>query len=503
MSRERGSFRLRARTLSRAALWWWSTCASAVLAVAVLLASRRGKTQITPIRRRTRGSRNLQLASLGARVGGAFVIHRARRIFTQAGRRPQLDATYQFRSAEEIAKTLGNMKGAMMKLGQMAGYLGGGLPEPARQTLATLQSNAAPMAADLAEAVLEQELGQRPERLFRSWDPHPIASASIGQVHRAISREGVAIAVKIQYPGVRSAIHADLGNVRLLFNAARAVFPALDPGPLATELRARVAEELDYEQEAANQRTFARHYRGHPFIHVPDVVEAYCTPRVLTTELDDGSPFDAVETWTERERNLAAETIFRFVFHSLYKLHAFNGDPHPGNYLFHPGGRVTFLDFGLVKYFGEDEIGGFMEIVRTLVLQPDAAEFRAVAEGQGLLCRGAPVSDQEVADYFAQLYDFVLTDEVRALRPDFATHVARGLFDPRGRHAAVMRFVDVPPPFVVVQRLNLGLYAVLGRLRATANWRRIAEEIWPMTVRCPTTDLGRVHAAWLTRSADS
>src|SRR5439155_18076896 len=134
------------------------------------------------------------------------------------------------------------------------------------------------------------------------------------------------------------------------------LFPGLDPEPLVAELRERLAEELDYRLEAEHQRLFADQYRGHPFIHIPEVVDELSTAQVLTTELAEGVRFEVLDTWSQEERDLAAETIFRFVFGSLYGFHAFNGDPHPGNYLFRPGGRVTFLDFGLVKHFDVAEI---------------------------------------------------------------------------------------------------------------------------------------------------
>ena len=175
-------------------------------------------------------------------------------------------------------------------------------------------------------------------------------------MHRAITKDGRAVAVKVQYPGVGDAIRADLDNAGMLFGAMGMMLPGLEPGPLVEELRARLVEELDYVLEADNQRLFADYYAGHPFIHVPAVVDELCAERVLTTELAEGVRFDEVETWSQEERDLAAEAIFRFVFGSLYRLHAFNGDPHPGNYLFQPGGQVTFLDFGLVKRFEPDEV---------------------------------------------------------------------------------------------------------------------------------------------------
>jgi predicted unusual protein kinase regulating ubiquinone biosynthesis (AarF/ABC1/UbiB family) len=162
--------------------------------------------------------------------------------------------------------------------------------------------------------------------------------------------------VKVQYPGVDAAIRSDLVNTDLLFRAMGVMFPGLDPKPLIAELRARIVEELDYNIEAGNQRLFADYYARHPFIRVPAVLDELSSARVLTTELATGARFAELETWPQNQRDAAAECIFRFVFRSIYRIHAFNGDPHPGNYLFHGDGRVTFLDFGLVKRFTSDEV---------------------------------------------------------------------------------------------------------------------------------------------------
>jgi predicted unusual protein kinase regulating ubiquinone biosynthesis (AarF/ABC1/UbiB family) len=239
---------------------------------------------------------------------------------------------------------------------------------------------------------------------------------------------------------------------------------------------------------------FAAAYEGHPFIHVPAVVDSLSARRVLTTELAEGVRFDEVLTWPEAERNLAAEAIFRFVFRSLYRLHAFNGDPHPGNYLFRPGGEVTFLDFGLVKRFEPKEINVFEQMIRTIVLEPDPEAFRRIIEGVGLLQKGASVTTDQVVDYFAHFYEFVREDRVSTMTPEYASDTVRRTFD---TNHPVTRFASVPPQFVIIQRINLGLYAILGKLGATANWRRIAEELWPITSGPPSTPLGEMEASWL------
>jgi len=205
-----------------------------------------------------------------------------------------------------------------------------------------------------------------------------------------------------------------------------------EPAPLVEEIRARVVEELDYANEARNQQLFADFYRGHPFIHVPDVLMPLSTPRVLTTELAEGVRFEEMSTWDQDERNQAAEAIYRFVFRSLYRLQAFNGDPHPGNYLFRPGGQVTFLDFGLVKHFTPAEIDLFGDMIRAMVNDRDTARYREIVERIGMLRPGAPVSDRQVHDYFSHFYDFVMHDDEVTITPQWSTDALARYFDPTG-----------------------------------------------------------------------
>jgi len=391
------------------------------------------------------------------------------------------------------------MKGALMKIGQMASYLDQGLPEPWRAALGQLLQDAPPMSPELSAGVVERELGAPPDEVFAEWDRVPIAAASIGQVHRAITKDGLAVAVKVQYPGVDRAIRADLDNADLLFTIMRTVFPGLEPGPIVAELRARLLEELDYRLEADNQRLFAEYYRGHPFIHVPDVVDGLSTDLVLTTELAEGARFEEMEGWPDDERNLAAEAVYRFVFRSLYRMHAFNGDPHPGNYLFRPGGRVTFLDFGLVKRFTADEISVFERMVRTMVLEPDVAGFRRVVEDVGLIPRRAPFTDQQVEDYFGHFYLLLRERGPMRLEPEYASETVRRYFDAAGPYGEMIRAANVPASFVIIQRINLGLFAILARLGAVMDFRRVGEELWPWVDAPPSTELGREEAEWLSR----
>jgi predicted unusual protein kinase regulating ubiquinone biosynthesis (AarF/ABC1/UbiB family) len=445
-----------------------------------------------------RTARNLALARMSYRIGRNTAATNARQIFASAGRREQLRSQQQMRTAAEVVQTLGSMKGALMKLGQMASYLDPALPPEVRHALASLQASAPPMSPQLAAGVIERELGQPPESLFDEWDPVPIAAASIGQVHRAISREGAAVAVKVQYPGVDDAIRADLDNSEVLAGLLQHMFPGLDTAPLIGELRERIGEELDYQVEASNQHAFSRRLSGHPFLHVPSVHFELSTGRVLTSELVAGVRYeDVTSSWDQQQRDMAGEAIFRFVFGSLYQMRAFNGDPHPGNYLFHGDGRVTFLDFGLVKWYSPDEVRPLEVMIEKMVLEEDMAGFRRAAEVAGFLPPGAALTDDQVADYFAHYYQLVLQRGPVTCSSDYASRTVRQMFDASN---PVVKHANMPAEFAVLQRINLGLYAVLAGLGATADWRAIAEEIWPFVAAPPSTELGRLEAEWAASS---
>ncbi|MEZ5375474.1 MAG: AarF/ABC1/UbiB kinase family protein [Acidimicrobiales bacterium] len=441
-------------------------------------------------------ARNLRLARMGLRGGRRYAVSKARQTFASAERKEELALEFQMQTAADVTRELGNMKGAMMKIGQMASYIDTGLPDNVRQTLASLQHDAPPMSPELAAATLRAELGAGPDELFAEWDPIPIASASIGQVHRAITLDDRAVAVKIQYPGVADAVRSDLGNADWIFGAMSSMFPGLESGPIANELKERLYEELDYENEAANQRYFAEFFDGHPRVHVPKVIDELSGPRVLTTELATGHRFDEVLTWDQHEKNLIGETIFRFSFGSIYRLHAFNGDPHPGNYLFDKGGRVTFLDFGLVKRFTPEETQLFEDLITKMVLERDDAGFRKLVEDAGLLKPNAPFSDEQVEDYFRFYYRYVLDDAVITIDQEYAEGGVNHLFDKSGPHSELMAMLNVPPSFVVLQRITLGLIGILAQLEATLNYRRVAEELWPFVGAPPSTPMGEEIEHW-------
>ncbi|MGN6794791.1 MAG: ABC1 kinase family protein [Streptosporangiaceae bacterium] len=480
--------------------------AGGVVLAGLAVAAARRRTSAVNVRhgldlatvRRTIGRVRLQRGFAALQLiarGGARYAGSAPRLFAAAGaQRQQLRQDLALETAEDVAQTLGAMKGVLMKIGQMASYVDEGLSPSVRRTLSRLQDSVPPMSPELAAGMVEQELGQPPDRLFAEWDPEPIAAASIGQVHRAITKDGRAVAVKVQYPGIAEAIAADLENVALLRRMLRITAPAQDVDALLNELRERVLEELDYRREAANQSLFADFYQGHPTICIPRVIGELSTRRLVTSELAVGSRFSELAQLSQHERDIAAETIYRFVFRSLYGLHAFNGDPHPGNYLFHDGGNVTFLDFGLVKHFTDDELYPLMQMARNLCVRQDPEEFRRSMELAGFLVPGAPLSTDEVVEHLAVFYATIREPGPVTIKPDYSSAVVRRFFDVR---SPVAEYVSIPRSYVVLQRINLGLFAVLGELSATRDWRSIAEEIWPFVQGPPSTPMGEAERPWL------
>ena len=292
-------------------------------------------------------------------------------------------------AAEKMVATLGRMKGAAMKIGQLASFIDTEfLPPEYRELyqtqLATLRSTAPPMPWEKVRSVLDEEWEEPVEELFEDFDHDAAAAASIGQVHRASLPDGRRVAVKVQYPGVAAAIAADMQNAGLILRLAKALAPGLDAKAAAEELKERVMEELDYELEAQSQRAFARGYRAHPFIHVPDVFTRLSTERVLVSEWVDGAGFEEVQTLPQAERDRFGEIVFRFCFGSIYHLQHFNADAHPGNYLLVPNGRVAFLDFGMTKQLDHDQIA--LEIAALeAVFDDDPEELRVALHDLGFL----------------------------------------------------------------------------------------------------------------------
>jgi predicted unusual protein kinase regulating ubiquinone biosynthesis (AarF/ABC1/UbiB family) len=442
---------------------------------------------------RERVARSARVWRLTARRGAHWAVVKVRGAAADDARRAALEEQFAIRTAEDVAAELGQMKGALMKLGQLVSVIADGLPDEARAALAQLQADVPPMAPSLAAQVVREELGEEPERRFLEWEPVPVAAASVGQVHRAVLHDGRRVAVKVQYPGAADAIMHDLDNAEGLYAMASAVaLRGLDARALVDELRARMAEELDYENEAANQRSFAERFADHPFIRVPGVVPEHSARRVMTSEWVDGFGWSELLVAPSDVQQRASEVIFRFAQSGVHRYYEFNGDPHPGNYRFHDDGTVTFLDFGLVKRWGVGEHRGLLPLLDP-VLDQNPAGTVAHMENSGFLARGHGLDPQLVFDCVSAPYRPFFETEF-TFTPGFAAEAMRAVADITGPCAPVVRALNLPASFVILNRVLWGVSGLLGQLHATNQWRGILDEYRRGTA--PVTPLGEAEVAW-------
>lgn len=406
---------------------------------------------------------------------------------------------FHVHTAEQAFQLLGDMKGVAMKLGQMASLLSDGLPEAYAESLKGLQQAAPPMAPGLVADVIEEELGGPPERVFYEFSTEPVAAASIGQVHRARLFDGTPVAVKVQYPGVDVAIRADLDNALLLTTLAKAIAPGIEPGPFVDELRARIGDELDYRKEAANQEEFGAAFSGHPWVRIPPVVREFSSRRVLTSEWAAGASLYELLDRPQAEKDLIGEELFRFWCDAVFRLRLFNGDPHPGNYFFGVGGGASvptpiwFLDFGLVKRFSPGDTDGLREQVLAL-RTGDAGKLNDVMVRFGWLRDDAPVDQDRVAELAELALRSTIGPGPFTFTREYVASVVQATLVVSGPYSDVVRHLTLPPQQVLLNRIHLGLSALLARLGATGNWAEIMDEYILDTP--PSTPLGEAGAAW-------
>ena len=447
--------------------------------------------------RRDRARRTARVWRLTARRAAHFAVVKARGARATEAQRARLEEQFAIRTAEDVARELGNMKGAIMKAGQMVSFIADGLPPEAQAALATLQADVPPMAPSLAEQVVREELGADPERIFLDWDPVPVAAASIGQVHRAVLRDGRIVAVKVQYPGVDRAIASDLDNAEMLY----AMFSAfalrnLDVRSLVDELRARMVDELDYVHEARCQTEIAAIYADHPFIHVPAVVPELSTRRVLTSDWVDGLRWDELlATSDETARQRAGEVLFRFTQGSIHRNGVFNGDPHPGNYRFHRDGSVTFLDFGLVKRWTPGEWEQLTPLLDALLALDQPRTIDAMVSA-GFLRADHGLDPAHVWEYVSAPYVPYLSDSFE-FSAEWTSQALTHLIDLNGPYGDVIKVLNMPTSYVILDRVVWGTSALLGRLGARNRWRAMLAEYREGAP--PATELGLVEADWRAR----
>jgi predicted unusual protein kinase regulating ubiquinone biosynthesis (AarF/ABC1/UbiB family) len=397
-----------------------------------------------------------------------------------------------------MVKTLGTMKGAAMKIAQLASFIDTEFlpPEYAalyQEELSKLRSQAPPMAWKKVKEVLDEEWEDPVEELFEEFEHDAAAAASIGQVHRAVLPDGRRVAVKIQYPGVADAVRHDMQNAGMLLRLAKALAPGLDAKAAAAELKERVLEELDYEYEAQNQRSFSRGYRGHPFIYVPDVITRLSRRRVLVTEWVDGMPFEQIKELPQEEKDRFGEIIFRFCFGSIYHLQHFNADAHPGNYLLMDDGKVAFLDFGMTKQLDKEQIE--LEITALeAVFDEDPERLRVALHDLGFLNNPKKIDAEKLMQHVTTVGGWYMQDKEVRISPRYVMKVITAVSDPRSEFYQLMRRENVPANELMGRRMETGVMAVLGQLEATRNWYRIGREWW--FAEEPATELGEEEWAY-------
>jgi predicted unusual protein kinase regulating ubiquinone biosynthesis (AarF/ABC1/UbiB family) len=402
-------------------------------------------------------------------------------------------------AAERMVDALGTMKGAAMKIGQLASFIDTEFlpPEYAemyQDKLSELRTSAPPMPWSKVKKVLDEEWEGEPlEELFEDFEEEATAAASIGQVHKATLCDGRRVAVKIQYPGVADAVRADMQNAGMILRLAKALAPGLDAKAAAAELKERVLEELDYEYEAQNQRSFARGYRGHPFIYVPDVITRLSRRRVLVTEWVDGVGFDQVKELPQDEKDRFGEIVFRFCFGSIYHLQHFNADAHPGNYILMEDGKVAFLDFGMTKQLDKEQIE--LEIAALeAVFDEDPEELRVALHDLGFLNNPKKIDAEKLMEHVTTVGGWYMQDRDVRISPRYVMKVITAISDPRSEFYELMRRENVPANELMGRRMETGVMAVLGQLEATRNWYRIGREWW--FADDPATELGREEWAF-------
>ncbi|MBI4897736.1 MAG: AarF/ABC1/UbiB kinase family protein [Actinobacteria bacterium] len=398
-----------------------------------------------------------------------------------------------YESAENMVKALGSLRGAAIKIAQLASFIDVDLlPDEYREIyqkqLGTLRASAPPMPWKKVKTVLNDQWDRPIGRIFSEFDEEAVAAASIGQVHRATLKDGREVAVKIQYPDVADALRADMQNAALFLRLGKLIAPGLDAKAAAAELKARVLEELDYELEAQNQRRFARAYRGHPFICVPEVETSLSRERVLVSEWVEGVDFDTVLERPQAERDRFGEIVYRFAFGSIYHLHQLNADTHPGNYLAMDDGRVAFLDFGMTKRLTDDQIRLQVAAARA-VLEDDSDAFGIAMEEMGFIRDYKSFNMDLLRDHVNLTSGWYLNGRKTRITPELVTRSLSELADPRGKAFELTRTANLPADELLGRRMETGVLAVLGKLHANANWTRICRE-W-MFAEKPSTPLGK------------
>jgi predicted unusual protein kinase regulating ubiquinone biosynthesis (AarF/ABC1/UbiB family) len=437
------------------------------------------------------------------RLGGMAAGAAARQLGTRAANTMRSDEEAEealgrqaLETADRIVKVLGGMKGAAMKVGQTLSVLDPGMvPGPYRDEfqakLAQLQAMAPTVSFKDMRKVIERDLGEPLTAAFEDFDQEAVAAASIGQVYRATLHDGRPVAVKVQYPGIKDVVRADLKNLGMLLRLAARFAPGLDTKEIAQEITERITEELDYELEAMNHRALAREYRNHPFIVVPPVITELCRERVIVTEFIEGRKFAEIRTDTDEEKSRWGEILFRFYVNGPYRHLLLNGDPHPGNSLFMADGRVAFIDFGFFKRQTPEDVADQLEILKACYAEDAERLFELTVE-QGIISKSrrdmvGPLMEK----YRAATWWFLEDREVRLTAKD----VTKVMLEHGDMRKGGFGDLRLPSNQIVTLRAFGLVFGILGQVEATNNWYRIGREV--IFGEEPVTELGRIESSFV------
>lgn len=426
----------------------------------------------------TKTRRFFKLAKMTASVASNYTKTKLKSAFADEDETERAHQQAHAKNGELMAQTLGELKGVVMKVGQMASIAQDVLPPEMAQALTSLQNDSPPMPYELIAQQIERELGAPPERLYASFDETPFAAASIGQVHRAVTDDGRQVVVKVQYPGVDESCDSDLAQLRFALKmsgwvGSKSHREAFDG--LFDQIRERMHEELDYCLEADQVRDFQRFHANDPHIIVPEVIGERSAQRVLTLSFEDGDGVEALgsASYTDEIRSLICERMIRMFIHQLFIHHNLHADPHPGNYAFRPDGSVVLYDYGCIEKINPVVAAKYQMMARAMYKE----DFARV--DKMLLSLGArvPNSPEVPLSYFAHWRRILLEPFVKDAQYNYATST---IHEQVREHAMeAMSYMDSfqpAPDLVFIDRAIVGLHNIFRRFGPTVSWRDLLEE---------------------------